>query len=158
MYMTITAISSESRNDGFLYGVTNAVLEFISLSAESAKAWLCEYWPEARTQAYERTHMDSMADSDGLVETPEKITAPESGELPEGFVSTCQEDFYDTVLIPYGITEKEQDNYVLTSYVNDTNRENAETLMEYGTDGFVSNVYEYGRQRNRITAMMPVAR
>ena len=106
-----------------------------------------------------------MADSDGLVETPEKITAPGPGELPEGFVSTCQEDIYDTVLIPYGVTEKEQDNYVLTSYVNDTNRENAETLMEYGTDGFVSNVYEYGRQRNSIshygsssiTAMTPVA-
>lgn len=64
---------------------------------------------------------------------------------------------YDTevilneMLIPNGVTNNTAINYELTGYINDINTRYTQTLMEFGANGNITNVYEYGAQRNSAT-------
>ncbi len=51
------------------------------------------------------------------------------------------------MLIPYGFSDKTEEDYELLLYVNDVNRGYTETLATYGTDGYVNTVYTYGNER-----------
>lgn len=57
----------------------------------------------------------------------------------------------DEMLIPNGIDDKNAINYELTGYINDINTEYSQVLMEYGASQSVTNIYEYGAQRNSAT-------
>ena len=52
------------------------------------------------------------------------------------------------LLIPNGITLKTAFEYELTGYINNINTEHTQVLMEFGSNGRWSNVYDYGINRN----------
>ena len=52
------------------------------------------------------------------------------------------------LLIPNGITLKTAFEYELTGYINNINTEHTQVLMEFGSNGRWSNVYDYGVNRN----------
>ena len=57
----------------------------------------------------------------------------------------------DEMLIPNDITQNTSINYELTGYINDINSQYTQVLMEYGANQSITNVYEYGAQRNSAT-------
>ena len=57
----------------------------------------------------------------------------------------------EEMLIPNGVSCWNLNKYELTGYINDVNSEYTQTLMEYGANQSVTNVYEYGEQRNSAT-------
>ena len=57
----------------------------------------------------------------------------------------------DEMLIPNGVDAKNSINYELTGYINDINSEYTQVLMEYGANQSITNIYEYGDQRNSAT-------
>lgn len=57
----------------------------------------------------------------------------------------------DEMLIPNGVNLFKACNYELTGYINDINAEYTQVLMEYGANQRITNVYEYGEQRNSAT-------
>lgn len=57
----------------------------------------------------------------------------------------------DEILIPNNINANSSINYELTGYINDINTEHTQVLMEYGANQSITNVYEYGEQRNSAT-------
>ena len=56
----------------------------------------------------------------------------------------------DELLIPNDISIWNAAQYELTGYINDVNSEYTQVLMEFGSNGRWSNVYEYGVQRNSV--------
>jgi len=52
------------------------------------------------------------------------------------------------MLIPNGINRLTAINYELTGYINDTNREHTQVLMEFGANSDITNAYTYGINRN----------
>lgn len=58
----------------------------------------------------------------------------------------------DVLFVPNGIdTAYEEENYVLTGYINNINTQYTQVLVEYGTSGAYESVYEYGTQRTVCT-------
>ncbi len=56
----------------------------------------------------------------------------------------------DELLIPNDISIWNASQYELTGYINDVNTEYTQVLMEFGSNGRWSNVYDYGVQRNSV--------
>ena len=56
----------------------------------------------------------------------------------------------DALLVPNGITLGKAGMYELTGYINNVNAENTQVLMEFGSNGRFSNVYDYGVWRNSV--------
>ncbi|MFR8011660.1 MAG: RHS repeat-associated core domain-containing protein [Clostridia bacterium] len=56
----------------------------------------------------------------------------------------------DALLMPNGVTLGEAGMYELTGYINNINAENTQVLMEFGSNGHFSNVYDYGVWRNSV--------
>lgn len=56
----------------------------------------------------------------------------------------------DELLIPNDIGILKASQYELTGYINDVNTEYTQVLMEFGSNGRWSNVYDYGVQRNSV--------
>ena len=57
----------------------------------------------------------------------------------------------DILFVPNGIdTAYEEENYVLTGYINNINTQYTQVLVEYGTSGAYESVYEYGTQRTSM--------
>lgn len=56
----------------------------------------------------------------------------------------------DELLIPNEISIWNASQYELTGYINDVNTEYTQVLMEFGSNGRWSNVYDYGVQRNSV--------
>ncbi len=56
----------------------------------------------------------------------------------------------DALLVPNGITFGKAGMYELTGYINNINAENTQVLMEFGSNGRFSNVYDYGVWRNSV--------
>ena len=53
--------------------------------------------------------------------------------------------------MPNGIdTAYEEENYVLTGYINNINTQYTQVLAEYGNSGAYTSVYEYGTQRTSM--------
>ena len=60
----------------------------------------------------------------------------------------------DEMLIPNGVKPISYGLYELTGYVNDTNREHSQVLLEYGAEERITNYFEYGAAgRNSISGM-----
>lgn len=56
----------------------------------------------------------------------------------------------DELLIPNDIGILKASQYELTGYINDVNTGYTQVLMEFGSNGRWSNVYDYGVQRNSV--------
>ncbi|MFR8010533.1 MAG: DNRLRE domain-containing protein [Clostridia bacterium] len=56
----------------------------------------------------------------------------------------------DALLMPNGVTLGEAGMYELTGYINNINAEQTQVLMEFGSNGHFSNVYDYGVWRNSV--------
>ena len=57
----------------------------------------------------------------------------------------------DVLFVPNGIdTAYEEENYVLTGYINNINTQYIQVLAEYGNSGAYTSVYEYGTQRTSM--------
>lgn len=68
-----------------------------------------------------------------------------------GGISYDHDMIRDEMLIPNDITQNTSINYELTGYINDINSQYTQVLMEYGANQSITNVYEYGAQRNSAT-------
>lgn len=68
-----------------------------------------------------------------------------------GGISYDHDMIKDEMLIPNGVTQNSSINYELTGYINDINSQYTQVLMEYGANQGITNVYEYGDQRNSGT-------
>lgn len=68
-----------------------------------------------------------------------------------GGISYDHEMIKDEMLIPNGVTQNSSINYELTGYINDINSQYTQVLMEYGANQNITNIYEYGDQRNSGT-------
>ena len=83
-------------------------------------------------------------------------TEPEETEPVETFPVTGSANYdlgmiRDILFVPNGIdTAYEEENYVLTGYINNINTQYTQVLVEYGTSGAYGSVYEYGTQRTSM--------
>ncbi len=68
-----------------------------------------------------------------------------------GGISYNHDMIKDEMLIPNGVSKNASINYELTGYINDVNTQYTQVLMEYGANQSITNVYEYGAQRNSAT-------
>lgn len=91
----------------------------------------------------EEANKQSKTESEKTVETlKKKITLPGTKET-----RYHKETVYEKVFIPNGVKETDYTTYNITNYINDINQEYTQTLMEYGKDGDVTSIYEYGNER-----------
>ena len=83
-------------------------------------------------------------------------TEPEETEPVETFPVTGSANYdlgliRDILFVPNGIdTAYEEENYVLTGYINNINTQYTQVLAEYGNSGAYTSVYEYGTQRTSM--------
>ena len=60
-------------------------------------------------------------------------------------------DLYGQIFFPEGSQSKQRDDYLELNYINDTNQEYTQALVEYGNDGTLWASYDYGLMRNSRT-------
>lgn len=114
-------------------------------------------WQEAN----EQSEVNKQSEADKQEETDKQKKSKTSGES-EKTVETREkkiilpgtketryhkETVYEKVFIPNGVKDTDYTTYNITNYINDINQEYTETLMEYGKDGDVTSIYEYGNDR-----------
>ena len=98
------------------------------------------------------------------VPTEPEVTEPEVTEPEETETTEPVETFpvggsanydlgmiRDVLFVPNGIdTAYEEENYVLTGYINNINTQYIQVLAEYGNSGAYTSGYEYGTQRTSM--------
>lgn len=98
---------------------------------------------QSEADKQEEENKQSKTESEKTVETlKKKITLPGTKET-----RYHKETVYEKVFIPNGVKETDYTTYNITNYINDINQEYTQTLMEYGKDGDVTSIYEYGNER-----------
>ena len=139
--------SESEEKVGFWYGFFQNLSQGFSVTDLSVSDALHRYWDKITGWVHVHILGDE-PDEEGIVKNPVKVLPePEKTDALPETGEERKEALYDTVLIPYGIEERDWDTYEATMYINDVNREYAESLIEYGTSGNIKAVYEYGSQR-----------
>ena len=69
-------------------------------------------------------------------------------ESGDGKIQYNTDVIKNEMLIPNGINRLTAINYELTGYINDTNSEHTQVLMEFGANSDITNAYTYGINRN----------
>lgn len=128
----------------FWYGFGQGMINSITVASAHLSVWFNEMW-ETITEHFElfARRLGEL----GILGSEEKEYSYDyKGAKPSQQLQD-QMNLYQTMLIPYGFSDKTEEDYELLLYVNDVNRGYTETLATYGTDGYVNTVYTYGNER-----------
>ncbi len=138
-------IFNDERETIFWYGFGQGVIGGLQLFFQSITAKLAEWFNNAWTTI---TNFFTVEIHRHASDTTDRNNDSQNiNGLKPSVVSHDNQSIIDTILIPYGIAEKEREDYELISYVNNINTTYTQVIMEYGSSGEVSSIYEYGLQR-----------
>ena len=144
LYAYDDKLPEDPANSIFWYGFGQGMINSITVASAHLSVWFNEMW-ETITDHFE-LFARRLGDLGILGSEEKEYSYDYKGGKPSQQLQD-QMYLYQTMLIPYGFSDKTEEDYELMLYVNDVNRGYTETLATYGTDGYVNTVYTYGNER-----------